>query len=521
MTSNYIIHIGNNIVNKRLKIYEYLNKYERRILEKNANAFFYILINLIFDVPIERFRLVINRKYIFLKKKKKIDTVFNITKKLLILNNISIKKRFKSGEEDEYMGCAVKTSYVQCINYFQCFNDSHYTKNSPSIIEHGLLYPMYKSSNILSECTLKDLELSQTPTLCYSASSLLLDNANKKHNLFTNEKKDTSHHSIMSDILIKSNPEKLIDSKRFFYEFEEDPFQNTRYSTNYLNHIDNRRNEYKKEIKKKLSSYNSFHFKEIKNKLNEFKWKSNEEYYYPKKTTTYCDSNLHKQNSENNYCEKKSIILINKNENKSGINIFDEFLDIYLLFRLRGGKGGFGANLRNKKKKKKKKKKSNLDDASRNARGTRTLVDTIIKTTEILAKKKKHEQMLIEKLNTAAPFIHRFSYDSSDELTNNNNQTLKSEKWKEDKLGGKVDGHDLPEEHQADEENAQPRATNNQRNHLHDIVYNGIVQERKIKDEVAKEEKKKKEKTKKKIDKDNKMGKDRNLKSIENMYTCL
>ncbi|KJP88894.1 hypothetical protein AK88_01388 [Plasmodium fragile] len=340
MTSNYIIHIGNNIVNKRLKISEYLNKYERRIIEKNASAFFYILINLIFDVPIERFRLVINRKYIFLKKKKKkIDVVFTITKKLLIMNNISIKERFLRFGDGSGLDESDTTWCVTWADYFP-----------PS--EHSLNPTTWETPVI------NDANFNLLPTWRFRPKTVLLDNAIKKNNQIINEKKDISHHSIMSNILTNANEERLVDSKRFLHTYDEHPFYGSRPSNHFLNLVGSITSEYKKEVKKKLSSYNSFYFKEIKNKMNHFKSMSSEEYYCPR-TNTHCDENgkVHISASENNFAEKRSIILIKKNENKSAVNIFDEFLDIYVLFRLKGGKGGFGANLRNKKRKKKKKKK--------------------------------------------------------------------------------------------------------------------------------------------------------------------
>ncbi|ANQ09219.1 Uncharacterized protein PCOAH_00036900 [Plasmodium coatneyi] len=452
MTSNYIIHIGNNIVNKRIKISEYLSKYERKIIEKNASAFFYILINLLFDVPIERFRLVINRKYIFLKKRKKLDVVFTITKKLLILNNISVKERFLrfldgSVEEDsDNACCATRADY-------------------------------------------------------FLPKTVLLDNAMKRNNPLMNEKKDISHHGIMPNILTSANGDKLVDSKRFLHNCDEHPFQGSRPSTHYLNLAGTITSEYKKEVKKKLSSYNSFYFKEIKGKVNHFKAKSSEEYYCPRKPSPRDTSKVHIPDSENNVCQQRSIILIKKSDNKTGINILDEFLDIYVEVRV-----ALELTYEIKKGKKKKKKKNILDDASRNIRGNRVLLDTIVQTTENLISKREKEQILLEKLNSAPPFIQRLSYDNADELENGG-----AIPTGEEQLGETADqSTDQPLDHHPDGENAQMQITFHQRSHLHEIVYNGIVQEGKPK----------KDKTKKKIDKD-KREKSRNLKSIENMYTCL
>ncbi|VUZ97205.1 conserved Plasmodium protein, unknown function [Plasmodium vivax] len=463
MTSNYIIHIGNHIVNKRLKISEYLSKCERRVIEKNASAFFYILINLIFDVPIERFRLVINRKYIFLKKKKKVDAVFTITKKLLVLNNISVKERFLCWGDESGVDESDSTSYA--------------TGEAPVNEANASLLPAWR-------CRPK---------------TVLLDSTIKKNNPLMNEKKDISHQSILPNMLTNANADRLVEWKRFLHNYEEHPLQGSRPSIHHLNLVGGVRSEYKKEVKKKLSSYNnSFYFKEIKSKMNHFKAKASEECYCPRKNT-HCDpSKVHSSCREKNLSEQRGILLINKSDSKLGINIFDEFLDIYLLFRLKGGKGGFGANLRNKKRKKKKKKKNILDDASRNIRGNRVLLDTIMQTTENLISKREKEQILLEKLSSAPPLIQDLSYDNADELGN----------------GGAIPSSerrgDLPGDRHPHAENTQMQTTPHQGSHLHDIVSNGIVQEGKTK----------KDKTKKKIDKDRR-GKNRNLKSIENMYTCL
>ncbi|GAB67514.1 hypothetical protein PCYB_115340, partial [Plasmodium cynomolgi strain B] len=338
MTSNYIIHIGSNIVNKRLKISEYLSKYERRIIEKNTSAFFYILINLIFDVPIERFRLVINRKYIFLKKKKKLDVVFTITKKLLIMNNISVKERFlrfgdgRGEDESDSTCCVTRPGY---------FPPSEHALHAAPHPEHSLNPPTWEApvndANVSLlptwESPVNDPNVNLHPTWRFRPKTVLLDNTIKKNNPLMNEKKDISHHSIMSNMHTNAsaNGDKLVDSKKFLHNYDEYPFQGSRPSTPYVNLVGSVRSEYKKEVKKKLSSYNSFYFKEIKNKINHFKVKSGEECYCSRKNT-HCDaSNVHISGGENNFCEKRSIILIKKSDNKSGINIFDEFLDIYLL----------------------------------------------------------------------------------------------------------------------------------------------------------------------------------------------
>ncbi|EUD66297.1 hypothetical protein C922_03213 [Plasmodium inui San Antonio 1] len=482
MTSNYIIHIGNNIVNKRLKINEYLSKNERRIIEKNTSAFFYILINLIFDVPIERFRLVINRKYVFLKKKKKVDVVFTITKKLIIMNNISVKERFL------------------------CFGDGRGADGRSADESDGTCCPT-PADYIPPECEapVTDANVSLFPTWRFRPKTVFLDKTIRKNNPLMNEKKDISHHSIMSSLLTNANGEKLLDSIKSLNNYDEPPVQWTSTSIHCLNLLGNIRSEYKEEVKKKLSSYNSFYFKEIKNKMNPFKTKSSEECYCPR-GTPHCDTRkVHISGSENNFCQQRSIILIKKSDNKSGINIFDEFLDIYVLFRLKGGKGGFGANLRNKKKKKKKKKKNILDDASRNIRGNRVLLDTIKQTTENLISKREKEQILLEKLNSAPPLIQELSYDNADELEN------RGAIPRGEPVGQAPDQRrDQSADHHPHGEDAQMQTTFHRRSNLHDIVYNGIVQEGK----------QKKDKTKKKIDKD-KREKSRNLKSIENMYTCL
>ncbi|KJP88895.1 hypothetical protein AK88_01389 [Plasmodium fragile] len=116
-----------------------------------------------------------------------------------------------------------------------------------------------------------------------------------------------------------------------------------------------------------------------------------------------------------------------------------------------------------------------------------------MQTTENLINKREKEQILLEKLNTAPSLIQGLSYDNPNEL----------------EVKGAIPT-DQQMDHHSHAQNAQMHTTFHQKTHLHDIVYNGIVQEGKPK----------KDKTKKKIDKD-KREQSRNLKSIENMYTFL
>ncbi|KAI4837460.1 SDE2 domain-containing protein [Plasmodium brasilianum] len=450
MISNYIIHIGNDIINKRIRIKELLNKYERKILEKNVNAFFYILINLIFNLPIERFRLVINRKYIFLKKKKKYDIIFNITKKLLILNNIDIKKELNN--------------YIENKKY--CIDTNHEINEALSSCACSFFY---------NEMNLKRCANPTSTTLIDNIYKKE-NNGNRKHNLLINEKKDMSPYNMLSNIII-NNPDKLYDNKKLFYEnyiFENAKgSSSSSSSSNYLNYCENIKNDFNiKEKKKHFFSFNSFYFKEIKNKINEIKLKSNDEYY--KNISISCENKIDTTSrtinmcntcnacNARNACDKKNIILINQKENKSSnINIFDEFLDIYLLFRLRGGKGGF---------------------------------DNIIETTENLIKKKKQEQKLIDKLNNNSSLLisNNSSYDNNDE------KCLSNYIFKDESREEEISPNYLI-------------INNRQTNILRDIVANGINQEKNMK----------KIKTKKDIEKNakkEKKAKNVNLKAIEDMY---
>ncbi|CRH01104.1 conserved Plasmodium protein, unknown function [Plasmodium relictum] len=421
MTSNYIIHIGNKVINKRIKIKEFLNKYERKVLEKNVNAFFYILINLLFNLSVDRFRLVINRKYIFFKNRKKIDIVFSITRKLLILNKIDIKEKI--------------TNLIE--NKKSCISNNE-------IYENELYEEVNTKRNIFS--------------------NTLVDNIYKEYRKH-NAKNEKDYHNNKSEIL-RNNQEKIFDKKLFY---ENCAFEN---KSNYLNYYENFKNDY---IDKISFSSNLHNYKDVKNKINEFKIKSNEEYHKNK--------NILEQKIGSNKYDKKNIILIKK-EKKGSINIFDEFLDIYLLFRLIGGKGGFGANLRVKKKKKK--KKSNVD-SSRSLKGSRILVDRIIETSEILLKKKEKEKILIDKLNSS------FIINETDE----NDNILKKH----------IVNDEINENSNHKEENF---IKDIQKKEIRDIIANGIIQE-----------KKQKKISKKKIDKNMKSSKSSNLKSIENLYNFL
>ncbi|CRG93610.1 conserved Plasmodium protein, unknown function [Plasmodium gallinaceum] len=421
MTSNYIIHIGNKIINKRIKIKEFLNKYERKVLEKNVNVFFYILINLLFNLSIDRFRLVINRKYIFFKNRKRIDIVFNITKKLLTLNNIDIKEKITNLIENK-KNC-IDNSEINENELYEDINTKRNNFSNTSLVDN--IYKEYRKLNIKNE---KD---------------------------YLNNKSET----------LLNNQEKFFDKKLFYENYT---FEN---KSNYINYYENFKSDHLDN--KVLFSSNLLNYKDVKNKINDFKIKSNEEYHKNK--------NILEQKVSNNKYDKKSIILIKK-EKKTNINIFDEFLDIYLLFRLKGGKGGFGANLRVKKRKKKKK---NNFDAARNLKGNRILVDRIIETSEILLKKKEQEQILIDKLNSS------FIINETDE----NDHLLKN--------------HIIKDEINENSSKSENFIKDNQKLDMRHIIANGI-----------KEEKKQKKNLKKKIDK-NVNNQIKNVKSIENMYNFL
>ncbi|SOV21540.1 conserved Plasmodium protein, unknown function [Plasmodium sp. DRC-Itaito] len=553
MTSNYIIHIGNNIINKRIKIKEFLNKYERKILEKNASAFFYLLINLLFNLSIDRFRLVINRKYIFFKKKKRIDLVFNITKKLLARNNIDIKEK--------------KINYF--LDNIKKYNDTYTTsmttmQTSPNYNIHENCFPYNEINN-------KKHHLQSNTILIDNSYSNKKEFFHKIYNSINEKKENITHYNIISNVLLNNNQEFVIDKKFIYDNYLYENYnphniplsQIVNLSNNsttltpvhdntYVNFLDHYK-KYDCNNKKDIITFplNSYYLQDIKNKFNEYKIKTNENYLLKKynknverhfisasnttssssssiSTTCYNNINNNINNNSNNnnnnnsnncnnlpYDKQNNFILIKKKKqtkiNKYNINIFDEFLDIYLLFRLRGGKGGFGANLRNKKKKKKKKKNKNdlLLDASRSINGNRILIDRVLQTSEILLKKKQQEQILIEKLNSSH-IINNNTSDEEKDFTLTNNQNKNVYEFINDK------NHNT----QNDESNIYTNETNSK---LHDMILIGMNKEKQNKGNNTNNQHTNNKKIKKinAIQKNDTSHKNYKLKSIDNMYNFL
>ncbi|SPJ09203.1 conserved Plasmodium protein, unknown function [Plasmodium sp. DRC-Itaito] len=554
MTSNYIIHIGNNIINKRIKIKEFLNKYERKILEKNASAFFYLLINLLFNLSIDRFRLVINRKYIFFKKKKRIDLVFNITKKLLARNNIDIKEK--------------KINYF--LDNIKKYNDTYTT--SMNTVQTSPNNSMHENYSLYNDINNKKHHLQSNAILIDNSYTNKKEFFNKIYNSINEKKENITHYNIISNVLRNNNQEFVIDKKfiydNYFYEnynahniplsqivslSNNSTTLTPVHDNTYVNFVDH----YKKYDfnNKDIITFplNSYYLQDIKNKFNEYKIKTNENYILKKynknferhfisasnttssssssiSTTCYNNNNNNSNNNNSNnnnnnsinnnsinnnsnnlaYDKQNNFIFIKKKKqtkiNKYNINIFDEFLDIYLLFRLRGGKGGFGANLRNKKKKKKKKL---LLDASRSINGHRILIDRVLQTSDILLKKKQQEQILIEKLNSS----HIINNNTSDEekdftLTNNQNKNV----------------HDFINHKNHITQNEEPTTYTNQTNSkLHDMILMGMNKEKQNKVNNTNNQHTSNNKIKKKnaIQKNDTSHKNYKLKSIDNMYNFL
>ncbi|SOV74570.1 conserved Plasmodium protein, unknown function [Plasmodium sp. gorilla clade G3] len=577
MTSNYIIHIGNNIINKRIKIKEFLNKYERKILEKNASAFFYLLINLLFNLSIDRFRLVINRKYIFFKKKKRIDLVFNITKKLLARNNIDIKEK--------------KINYF--LDNIKKYNDTYTT--SMTTMQTSPNNNIHDNWCLYNDINNKKHHLQLNTILIDNSYPKKKEFFNKIYNSINEKKENITHYNIISNVLRNNNQEFVID-KQFIYDnyfYENFNAHNIPLSqivslsnnsttltpvhdNTYANFVDHyKKNDFNN---KDIITFplNSYYLQDIKNKFNEYKIKANENYLLKKynknferhfisasNTTSSSSSSIstscynHKNNNSNNnsnsnsnnnnnnnnnnnsnnnnnnnnnsnnsnnnnnnsnnlaYDKQNNFILIKKKKqtkiNKYNINIFDEFLDIYLLFRLRGGKGGFGANLRNKKKKKKKKKNKNdlLLDASRSINGNRILIDRVLQTSEILLKKKQQEQILIEKLNSSHIINNNIS-DEEKDFTLINNQ--------------KKNVHDFINHKNHITHNEESTTYNNETNSkLHDMILMGMNKEKQNKVNNTNNEHTNNNKIKKKnaIQKNDTNHKNYKLKSIDNMYNFL
>lgn len=327
-------------MNKRIKIKEFLNRGERKTLEKYANVYFYVLINLLYNLPIDKFRLVINRKYIFFKNKKKIESVIAITKKLLKLNNFDIKGKFLTIDNDTL-----------------CTSTCTYTHDVEEEVEEEVVSEEIKMPHKFMDDIIKEYMLMKL----------------KNESIYYTNNIPTKHDEHWKD-------------KRFFVE--NSIFENRSHLQNYYEHVP--LDEREIQTLNRMTYYEG-----LKEKFDELRKESILEHklFYKSIYNRGLLANRYDQN-------KKLVILRNERKDKKpGINIFDEFLDIYVLFRLGGGKGGFGANLRNKKKKKKK-RRNNLD-ASRNLNGERVLVDKIVESSELLAKKKQEEETLIQKLNEA------------------------------------------------------------------------------------------------------------------------
>ncbi|SBT39890.1 conserved Plasmodium protein, unknown function [Plasmodium ovale wallikeri] len=442
---------------------EVLSKYERKMLERNPSVFFYLLINLLFDLPIERFRLVINRKYIFLKKKKKIDRVFYITKKLLALNQIDVKD--KRGGFSEGALCYVYAKPKRLESFAPV----------PPLTSASIAVPSENSGTNIIRHEFHKLDRKQSSLLCGSMvrSDCIYkrDALSIKPTVSVKEEQNITHCSTIPYTL--TNNEKTLFANRsahwecFNFEKKKSSscssssccsvYSSSTSSTNYLNAPGYAGGRKKGEVVgevvgktlsgavsgaeggidvetqskwERVPSFTSFHLKGGKNGISKFKLKKKHEGWFAN-VRTYCGgstSELVKMETKykhdwdriyNCSCYKRESQSTNKKEKKPKINILDEFLDIHLLFRLRGGKGGFGANLRNKKRKKKKKKQNDhLYDASRNLKGNRIMLDNIIQTTEKLVEKKKREQYIIDKFNSATTLLgnNHNSYDNSDEM---------------------------------------------------------------------------------------------------------
>ncbi|ETW62762.1 hypothetical protein PFMC_01283 [Plasmodium falciparum CAMP/Malaysia] len=565
MTSNYIIHIGNNIINKRIKIKEFLNKYERKILEKNASAFFYLLINLLFNLSIDRFRLVINRKYIFFKKKKRIDLVFNITKKLLARNNIDIKEK--------------KINYF--LDNIKKYNDTYTTSlNTMQTYPNNSMHEICCSYNDINN---KKHHLPSNTILINNSYTNKKEFFNKIYNSVNEKKENITHYNIISNVLLNNNQEFVID-KKFIYDNYFCENYNTHnipisqivslsnnsatlspvHDNTYVNFVDHyKKNDFNN---KDIITFplNSYYLQNIKNKFNEYKIKTHENYLLKKynknverhfisarnttssssssiSTTCYNNNNNNDNNNGNNndnnndnnngnnngnnndnnngnnngnnndnnngnnhnnnhnnnnsynsnnlaYDKQNNFILIKKKKqtkiNKYNINIFDEFLDIYLLFRLRG-------------------------DASRSINGHRILIDKVLQTSDILLKKKQQEQILIEKLNSS----HIINNNTSDEekdftLSNNQNKSV----------------HDFINHKNHITQNEESTTYTNQTNSkLHDMILMGMNKEKQNKVNNTNNQHTNNNKIKKKnaIQKNDTSHKNYKLKSIDNMYNFL
>ncbi|CXH79781.1 conserved Plasmodium protein, unknown function [Plasmodium berghei] len=499
MTSNYIIHMGSNTINKRIKIKGLLSKYEIKILEKNSNAFFYILINLIFNLPVERFRLAINRKYIFLKKRKRNYLVFDITKKLLIMNNIDTNERFINLIENKkryfntkpWMNDASPCQANTISESSNMYNDNF--SKRPMFYDNIFKNNLSTKYNCLQINEQKDISyynifyniLRNDQKECFENNKVFCENNLGKNNIICNCLSNPSY--LKTDLNINESNSTVTNSS-LFYSNNETSNTTIMHST---------KNKYSSFLKSQsLFPLNPISLKYIQNKINELKLNNYEENDINDRCLSCKREVIDLNNNEyNNSDTKKCIIKIK--ENKSTINIFDEFLDIHVLFRLKGGKGGFGANLRNKKRKKKKKKSNDiLSNASRNIRGQRVILDNIVQTTEKLLTKKKNEQTIVDKLNNASSLLTNItvSNDNSDE------QIYKY----------------IPQNEVKIEINHKTDFLHNQKNIVHEIVESGIHYE------AEQKKKSQKIKTKKNIDKNEQTNNKNNiLKSLDDMYTCL
>ncbi|VWU49951.1 conserved protein, unknown function [Hepatocystis sp. ex Piliocolobus tephrosceles] len=601
MTSNYIIHIGNEITNKRLKFKEVLNKHEQRILEQNANIFFYLLINLIFDYPIKNFRLSINRKYIDFKNKKKIHIVLSITRKLLELSNINIKK---------------KTNTIENQNWYVT-NTTDNTTAYPAIRQYEPCYSKTITS-ISSPYAQKEINIKRLHVL---ANTILTDNSTilppwnngtqQKHNLIIHEEKNTTSYNYLlpynfinnQKIINEKKKKKLEDKKSIFENVDSfsvslgEKYNNYLKSNNkikenklplvpfcplYVNETgynsnshNNCNNQTYNDEKNNNNLYDIIHNDSLKNSIsytvnrsdcsrssttynkrcdninnsvnnlnskdyscnshkNELKCKINNNDIFSDCIDIFCNDKI--INNPFNYVKsdnhKKDICTLKKKKKEdkvSGINIFDEFLVIHLLFRLRGGKGGFGANLRNKKKKKKKKKNTsnnNINDASRTLKGNRILLDNIIKSTENLLTKKKMEQNIIDKFNSVSHIA--IDNTSHDNTTNTNDIEYNKSNDNHTSAIKQLQNHNYTEEtttnqkKQNNEQSASNKEMEKEKENLYNMVANGILHEKKKKKtQKDKIQNKKSEKTKKMIKKKKNVNKNISLKTIDGMYTFL
>ncbi|EWC89745.1 hypothetical protein PFNF54_01324 [Plasmodium falciparum NF54] len=481
MTSNYIIHIGNNIINKRIKIKEFLNKYERKILEKNASAFFYLLINLLFNLSIDRFRLVINRKYIFFKKKKRIDLVFNITKKLLARNNIDIKEK--------------KINYF--LDNIKKYNDTYTTSlNTMQTYPNNSMHEICCSYNDINN---KKHHLPSNTILINNSYTNKKEFLNKIYNSVNEKKENITHYNIISNVLLNNNQEFVID-KKFIYDNYFCENYNTHnipisqivslsnnsaslspvHDNTYVNFVDHyKKNDFNN---KDIITFplNSYYLQNIKNKFNEYKIKTHENYLLKKYNKNVERHFISARNTTSSSSSSISTTCYNNNNNNDNNN---------------------GNNNDNNN--------GNNNDASRSINGHRILIDKVLQTSDILLKKKQQEQILIEKLNSS----HIINNNTSDEekdftLSNNQNKSV----------------HDFINHKNHITQNEESTTYTNQTNSkLHDMILMGMNKEKQNKVNNTNNQHTNNNKIKKKnaIQKNDTSHKNYKLKSIDNMYNFL